>query len=142
MYWIDSEITAISSAFMNGDNQKLLLNSSLDFPTGLAIDFQMNGRIYWCDEKISSIGTMKFDGTDMHFVDHHLLSHPYRIDIFENHIYWLSRNDGTVSKIDKFGRGAVSRLVEHLDLVEDIKVYHKHKYPPRSNRLFHAFIYF
>lgn len=136
MFWINVDTwPSILSASMNGENIKVLVNTSLDQPTGIAVDYQMNGRLYWCDEKTSSIETVKIDGSDRHIFHHNLLHNPYRLDIFENHIYWLTRMDGSVSKVDKFGRGAVTRLIEHLDLVDDIKVYHKYKYPARSESL-------
>ena len=126
MFWINIDTwPSIVSASMNGDNIKVLVNQSLDQPTGIAIDYQNDGRVYWCDEKTSSIETIKIDGSDRHLIRHNQLAHPYRLDVFENHIYWLTRQDGTINKVDKFGRGVVTHLVEHLDLVNDIKVYHK-----------------
>ena len=117
---------------MNGENINVLVNSSLDEPTGLAIDYYMGNRIYWCDEKMSLIETIKPDGTDRRQIRHNLMHSPYKIDIFESHIYWLLRETGGVGRMDKFGRGAVFNYAQGLDLVEDIKIFHQLKYPTGS----------
>lgn len=114
---------------MNGENINTLVNTSLDEPTGLAIDYYMENRIYWCDEKMNLIETIKPDGTDRRKIRHNLMLNPYKIDIFESHIYWLLRSTGTVGRVDKFGRGAVFNFAQGLDYADDLKVFHKHKYP-------------
>ena len=125
------------SATMNGENLNVLVNTRLDEPTGLAIDYFMDNRIYWCDEKLNLIETIKPDGTDRRQIRHNLMNNPYKIDIFESHIYWLLRSAGTVGRIDKFGRGAVLNYVQGLDNAEDLKVFHKHKYPTQGLYIFH-----
>ena len=78
------------------------------------------------------IETIKPDGTDRRQIRHNLMNNPYKIDIFESHIYWLLRSAGSIGRIDKFGRGAVLNYVQGLDYAEDVKVFHKHKYPNRG----------
>ena len=57
------------------------------------------------------------------------IDRPFRIDIFENHVYWLSKDVGSVNKVDKFGRGFMHTLVDKLDLADDVKVFHSFKIP-------------
>ena len=136
MFWINSGSSkAIMSSWMNGKDIKVLVHTNLGSPVGLAIDYYMNNRIFWCDERAHYIESVKFDGSDRVKIEHAGLSSPFKIDIFENHIYWLSREYGLVNKVDKFGRGGLIKLVEGLDLTSDLKVYHSLKVP-KSNSNF------
>jgi len=49
---------------MTGANRSVLVNTKLGNPTGLAIDYYMDHRIYWCDSKENIIESMKPDGTN------------------------------------------------------------------------------
>ena len=40
---------------------------------------------------------------------------PYAIDVFENHVYWVSRETKTLYVTDKFGRGRVSVLASDIE---------------------------
>lgn len=106
-----------------------LISSNLDSPDSLAIDFHSNNRIYWCDHKQSLVESVNHDGTDRVKLYHVGLMSPFRMDIFENHIYWLSQEAGALTKLDKFGRGAFIKIVNNLDLVREIKVFHSLKTP-------------
>jgi hypothetical protein len=136
IFWIntDSSNVGIYSAYANGQNAKLLISTNLDSPSGLAIDYFMENRIFWADSKTNIIESCKFDGSDRASVMHVGLVKPFRIDIFENHIYWLSEDEGSINKVDKFGRGAAfNNLVGSLEMADDIKVYHSYKIPTSTN---------
>ena len=49
---------------MNGQNRTVLVESRLGNPTGLTIDYYMNDRLYWCDNKENIIESMNPDGSD------------------------------------------------------------------------------
>jgi len=131
MYWINNGLrnTAIYSASLNGDNVQILVSSNLNSPSGLAVDYFMSNRVFWCDHKTNVIESIKFDGSDRVRVNHVAMRNPFKIDVFENHVYWLTSELGTIKKVDKFGRGAAIELIKDLDLVEDIKVFHELKVP-------------
>ena len=134
IFWIDSSPSqGIYSASLNGENVKLLVKDNLDSPDGLAIDFFMENRLFWTDHKMNRIESIKFDGSDRVNVMHVGLDMPYRIDIFENHVYWLSKDVGSINKVDKFGRGAFIKLSERLELADDVKVFHSYKVPNNGN---------
>ncbi|CAF0958417.1 unnamed protein product, partial [Brachionus calyciflorus] len=129
LFWINSDPGhAIMTSSMNGQDIQVLIGDHLDTPYGLAIDY-FTERLYWSDSKRNYIESVKFDGSDRNFVIHNSLRNPYKIDIFENRIYWLAKELGSVSRVDKHGRGAVNKLIEGLDLVDDIKVFHSFKLP-------------
>ena len=101
----------------------------LDEPSGLAIDYFMNNRLFWSDSKTGIIESVHFDGSDRVKISHVSMKDTFKIDVFENHVYWLSRDAGSINKLDKFGRGAVTKLIEGMDLAEDVKIFHSFKSP-------------
>lgn len=127
LYWINTNHLnhkTIMCASMNGENVRALVNSSLDSPTGLSIDNFMNHRLFWSDLRTHVIETINYDGSDRYKLDHPGLEHPFKLDVFENNIYFLNRENGSVGKIDKFMRGAVKVLAFDLDVTQDIKIFH------------------
>ncbi|XP_064646226.1 low-density lipoprotein receptor-related protein 2-like [Lineus longissimus] len=130
MFWTDvhSLSPKIESAWMDGSNRKVLISTKLGNPTGLAIDYLMQHRIYWCDDKKNTIESMKFDGTDRVTVVGVGLDHPYRMDVLTDYMYWVSRLSGKIYQMDKFGRGVNQTLQAGLTLPSDIKVTHPSKY--------------
>jgi len=42
------------------------------------------------------------------------LHHPISLDLFENQLYWLSRETGELIKQDKFGRGVPVTIAKDL----------------------------
>lgn len=42
------------------------------------------------------------------------LHHPISLDLFENQLYWLSRETGELVKQDKFGRGVPVTIAKDL----------------------------
>jgi hypothetical protein len=134
IYWIETTpVHLIMVADMNGENIRVLIDTHIDTPTGLAIDYYLENRVFWCDEKMSTIESIRPDGSDRQKITHNFLHHPFKIDVFESSIYWFSQKDGSIHKMDKFGRGSSISLVQNLDLAEDIKVLHTLKYNKNNN---------
>lgn len=42
------------------------------------------------------------------------LHHPLSLDVFENHLFWVTRDNGAIIKQDKFGRGIPVTLSRQL----------------------------
>jgi low density lipoprotein-related protein 2 len=134
MFWIDiGDKKAIYSSSMNGENIKIIVENSLDSPSGIAIDYFINNRIYWSDSKLKIIESINIDGTDRMKIIHSSMNHPISIDIFENYVYWVSKDLGTINKVDKLGRGTVTKIIGGLDLITDFKIYNRIKYPKIEN---------
>ena len=66
MYWTNvyPQRPTIESAWMNGNNRTVLVNTRLGNPTGLVVDHSMDSRIYWCDSKENVIESMNPDGSN------------------------------------------------------------------------------
>ncbi len=52
------------TATMSGEYVKTLIGSGLHTPSGLTIDYNMNGRLFWTDSYLGHIESCNFDGTD------------------------------------------------------------------------------
>lgn len=69
MFWTDwGRKPKIESAWMDGQHREVLLDEDLGWPTGLALDYLNENRIYWCDSKENIIESMKADGSDRQMV--------------------------------------------------------------------------
>jgi low density lipoprotein-related protein 2 len=123
----DERIVAIESASMNGDNRVVLVDTDIIYPTDLVIDFYQTHRIYWTDEKKESIESMNYDGTDRMTIAHIGIHAPHSLDIFANHVFWIDRNNRSLSSIDKFGRGVSTRVLDRLESPLFVRLYHPWK---------------
>jgi len=56
------------------------------------------------------------------------LNFPVRLDVFESHLYWVSEADGTLTTMDKFGRGVNRTLQTGLVRPHSIKLFHRSKH--------------
>lgn len=64
MYWTDWGIVSkIERANLDGSNRTVLVNTSLSWPNGIAVDFA-DQRIYWGDGMKDRIEMINADGTN------------------------------------------------------------------------------
>ncbi|KJH48003.1 Low-density lipoprotein receptor repeat class B [Dictyocaulus viviparus] len=95
MFWTDwqEENPRIERASMAGSNRTVIFQASSvingGWPNGLVCDV-IAMRIYWVDAKSDTVHTVTYDGTDHIEIlrDHVFSTHPFSIDLFENHVYW------------------------------------------------------
>lgn len=62
IFWSDVNRHVISKAGFNGENQKDIITTKLDFPSDVDIDAE-NKKIYWSDQSQNQIGRANLDGT-------------------------------------------------------------------------------
>lgn len=75
MYWTDwGEEPKIEQANLDGSERKILVNTSLGWPNGLALDFNL-GTIYWGDAQTDVIEVMYINGTGRKKLVHDKLPH-------------------------------------------------------------------
>jgi len=123
---------AIFNGWMDGTNRNKIVNNKLGFPSGIAIDYESDQRIYWSDSKLNTIESSKQDGSNRVVVLKGDLHHPMSLDLFENEIYWTTRDSGEIFRQDKFGRGVKVRVKKDLEHSTDLKMYHDLKYNKSS----------
>ncbi|XP_067405392.1 low-density lipoprotein receptor-related protein 2 isoform X6 [Emydura macquarii macquarii] len=129
MYWTDwGRQPKIERAWMDGQQRQTLVSEDLGWPTGLSIDYLNNDRLYWSDSKENIIESMRPDGTDRTTVLHGEVSSPYSLDVFEGHLYWISKEKGEVWKEDKFGKGEKVKVLTVNPWLTQVRIYHQHRY--------------
>uniref|UniRef100_A0A2C9KAN0 EGF-like domain-containing protein n=1 Tax=Biomphalaria glabrata TaxID=6526 RepID=A0A2C9KAN0_BIOGL len=130
MYWTDVHASGpkIERAWMNGEMRTVLVSTKLSYPSGLAIDYYMDNRIYWCDSKENLIESMKPDGTDRVIVTSKAAYNPVALDVFEGQMFWLSEKLGQLASMDKFGREDNKTIQTGLQLPKGLKVFNIYRY--------------
>jgi DNA-binding beta-propeller fold protein YncE len=144
----DQRVVAIESAYMNGENRTILIDTDIIYPTDLVIDFYQKYRVYWTDEKKESIESMNYDGTDRFTIAHIGIHAPHSLDIFGSHLYWINRDNRSLYTIEKFGRGISTLVLDRLESPLFVRIYHpfkqiqsglKEKYKKTKNASFEMF---
>ena len=65
---------------MDGSMRQTLINSSIGWPNGIAIDFEYQ-RLYWADAKLDKIEQVNLDGTDRKIIVDSQLPHVFGFDV-------------------------------------------------------------
>lgn len=134
MFWTDAGLAPrIETSWMDGTRRKLVIDGKLGYPAGLAIDYEGGHRLYWCDSKLNTIEAANQDGSDRVAVIHGEIYHPLSLDLFEDQLYWVTRDTGEIFRQDKFGRGVKVRVKRSLEHATDVKVYQEKKYNTSGN---------
>ncbi len=79
-----------------GSPTSALVNTASQVKGPNGVEF-VAGRIWWPDQQLGLIGSVKADGSD--FVSY-AASNPYDIDVYGNKLYWTSLNTGQIKTID------------------------------------------
>lgn len=118
----------IERARLDGSERKILVESNLQWPTGLAMDFAAR-RIYWTDPKASTIETIDIEGKHRNIVRIFNKSEekPYKIEVFEDFIYVSTFHNNAIFRMNKFGRGGITYLVQGLNKASDVVIVQENK---------------
>lgn len=111
----------IECADMDGTHREVIVKDLVFSPTSMAVDEGKGNRIYWADPKYRKVDSVNPDGSHRVTVVHST-NLPWAIDVFENYLYWVSRETNTLYVQDKFGRGRVSVLASNLEDVHAVRV--------------------
>ncbi|XP_012271678.1 low-density lipoprotein receptor-related protein 2 [Orussus abietinus] len=130
LYWANTGAEPmIEAAWMDGmSDRKPLVGDKIASPRALTIDYAMDHTIYWADEKLNTIESIRPDGTNRRIVmSKENAKHPGFLDVFESSLYWVTM-EGELYRQDKFGRGVKELLIEDILTQSDLKVYHPLRY--------------
>ncbi|XP_039615538.1 low-density lipoprotein receptor-related protein 2 isoform X1 [Polypterus senegalus] len=133
MYW--SEIGAdpqIEQAGMDGSSRKVLLSKGLGWPISLALDF-ITSRLYWSDDKLKSIGSVKLDGTDFKLMQLEESPSPFSLSVFEGFLYWSDTKKRVIQRADKSTGKNRKTLLKRLGQPFGLKVMHEILQPVLPN---------
>lgn len=130
MYWTDAGSSPkIEVAWMDGSKRRTIVDTNIARPEALAIDFSMDHTIYWVDSKLNTIESMDHDGRKRHTVlSGPSLMRPVAVDIFENLLFYVSKENGALVKQDKFGRGVPVTVSKDLPNPKAVKIMHNQRY--------------
>lgn len=124
MFWSDwGNFPSIERASMDGSNREVLATTNLQWPNGLAIDYDKQ-KIYFVDGGTKNIEFMNFDGTERKTVISGL-GHPFGLDINENKVFWTDWDTRALHIADKLtGKNSKILIANTSDLM-DVRVFHR-----------------
>ncbi|XP_068166712.1 very low-density lipoprotein receptor [Antennarius striatus] len=88
MFWteIGNEVK-IERAGMDGSERKAVVNSSLGWPGGVAVD-AISNRVYWTDVRLKAIGSASLDGDDIRILQMEDSKNPFSLTVFNDLLFW------------------------------------------------------
>ncbi|OCT83711.1 low-density lipoprotein receptor-related protein 4 [Xenopus laevis] len=110
MYWTDITTDSINRAKWDGSEQEVIIDTSLESPAGLAIDW-VTHKLYWTDAGTDRIEVSNTDGSLRSVLIWENLDRPRDIvvDPIGGFMYWTDW--GANPKIERAGMDATNRLV-------------------------------
>ncbi|CAJ0573858.1 unnamed protein product, partial [Mesorhabditis spiculigera] len=88
----------IERAKLDGSQRKELIISRIQWPNGLAIDYE-NDFLYWCDAFFAHIERVRPNGSDRQLiVSSSWANHPYGISVFNGFIFWSDFKEGVIRR--------------------------------------------
>ncbi|XP_027007977.2 low-density lipoprotein receptor-related protein 4 isoform X2 [Tachysurus fulvidraco] len=110
IYWTDVTTDSINRALWNGSEQEVVVDTSLESPAGLAIDW-LTHKLYWTDAGTDRIEVSNTDGSMRTVLIWENLDRPRDIvvDPIGGFMYWTDW--GANPKIERAGMDASNRIV-------------------------------
>ena len=120
LFWTDvGDQPTIQRSGLDGGLRKILLSTSLFWPTGIAIDI-VKKRIYWMDARLHSIRSSDFEGSKQELLSlaSDSLVHPWRLSVFGDTVYWSdwSQTHSTIYSANK-RRGGEAESIADVNIV-------------------------
>ena len=112
----------IFSLKTDGSDFTSLVNTSISWPNGLAMDFP-GKRLYWVDAMNRTVETIKLDGTGRTVVKQlPEKAHPWSIDVFEEMMMWSDRDSRHIFFNNRFTGDVIKNISIRQPLLHGIKV--------------------
>ncbi|KAI9558491.1 hypothetical protein GHT06_015278 [Daphnia sinensis] len=131
LFWTDRGRTPrIERVRLDGSDRRILVNESIFFTTGLALDYQ-NKKVYWCDSRLDIIELMDYDGSNRRvLLDKTHLENPQGISIYRDQIFWIdtTQDGGTLNRAPTSNVSNYEVVLSQLgESLKDVKVYSKER---------------
>ena len=119
----------ILRARLDGTEMVPMVESKVQWPTSLAVDYPAR-RLYWTDLKTRTVESVRLDGRQRQLVIRlePKLGKPYKIEVFEDWIYFTTFRINRILKINKFGKGNLSEVAEEVLAVTDLVMMQENKH--------------
>ena len=120
IFWVNiaSPIRIERSKF-DGNDRKVLVNSSLVEPTDLAVD-AVDDLIFWADLMMKRIESSSIDGHNRRILIDNGIQGPVLIAVQGKFLYWADRGEQTIMRANKMtgrGREVVKSKAAHLSAI-------------------------
>ena len=127
----------IFTSDLTGNGLTTLVESKMLWPSSLALDYP-NLRLYWTDLKLRTIDSIDLEGKNRQLIRkfHPKEGKPYKLDVFENYVYFSTYQHNKILKINKFGKGNVSEIAEEITRISDITIMQVNKFQTIQERPF------
>lgn len=113
LYWTDWGSNAkIERANLDGTNRIVLVNTSLVWPNGIAIDY-VERKLYWGDAGTDKISYIGLDGTNRQVLLNDL-PHVFGVSILGDDIYWTDWQLREVYRANKHDRKKIKVIASTL----------------------------
>lgn len=134
---------------MDGTNRREIITSSIDAPSGLAID-KIEQRLYWCDMSLDRIESSNLDGTDRRVLFDHEgydpeiplesvtgeIQTPYGLALHQENVFWTDWTRRAVYSADKRIGGKINYITRGLTKPMQVHAYSNKKAKGLSNLSF------
>ncbi|CAK6950498.1 Hypothetical predicted protein [Scomber scombrus] len=101
MFWTEiGNVVKIERAGMDGSERRAVVNSSLGWPGGVAVDI-ISERVYWTDERLRLIGSATLDGDDIQILQMKETTNPFSLAVFNDMLYWSDAKNRVVQAAHK-----------------------------------------
>ena len=130
LFLTDCGINAkILTARLDGSEMKPMVEAKVHWPSSLAVDFPAR-RLYWTDLKTRTVESIRLDGRNRQLVLklEPKLGKPYRIEVFEDWVYFTTYRINRILKVNKFGKGNLTEVAEEVLAVKDLVIMQENKH--------------
>ncbi|XP_015843100.1 low-density lipoprotein receptor-related protein 2 [Peromyscus maniculatus bairdii] len=113
----------IMRAWSDGSHLMPIVNTSLGWPNGLAIDWSAS-RLYWVDAFFDKIEHSTFDGLDRKRLGHiEQMTHPFGLTIFNDHVFVTDWRLGAIIRVRKSDGSDMTVIRSGINSVMNVKAY-------------------
>ncbi|XP_010219077.1 PREDICTED: low-density lipoprotein receptor-related protein 2, partial [Tinamus guttatus] len=127
IFWTDWFRPAkIMRAWSDGSHALPVVNTTLGWPNGLAIDWG-SLRLYWVDAFFDKIEHSTFDGLDRRTLDRITqMTHPFGLTIFGGYVYFTDWRLGGIVRVRKSDGGEMIIIRRGISNIMHVKAYDAH----------------
>uniref|UniRef100_A0A3P8PZF7 Low density lipoprotein receptor-related protein 2b n=1 Tax=Astatotilapia calliptera TaxID=8154 RepID=A0A3P8PZF7_ASTCA len=124
LFWSDWYRPAvIMRGFTDGSNAVPLVNTTLGWPFGLAVDY-MNNRLYWVDTLLDQIGHIDVEGSDRQtFTNIGQITQPYSLTVYTDYLYVSDTRTSAIFEMRKRDGGGNIMVRQGITGIMNIKAY-------------------
>ena len=121
MFWTDwGKSPKIERAGLDGGHRVTLVNNSIFWPTGIAIDFKAQ-KIYWADSRLDKIEVMNMDGSQRSVVLDQDILHVFGFTLLGSQLYWTDSQKRSIESVNKRTGDGRKTLIQSLPDLNGLK---------------------